>query len=87
MVVDTFLAMRDEDLSEFTEMYQDFKVPFWMNTRAETVNEWRGEQLERMGIIEIFVSELDTAAHTTMFYSHRIQGKRAGRQGLIACMV
>src|SRR3989338_4296834 len=44
-------------------------------------------QLERMGIIEIFVSELDTAARTTMFYSHRIQGKRAGRQGLIACMV
>ena len=44
-------------------------------------------QLERMGIIEIFVSELDTAARTTMFYSHRIQGKRAGRQGLVACMV
>ena len=44
-------------------------------------------QLDRAGIIKIFVSELDTAGQNSFFYSHRIQGKRAGRQGLIACMV
>ena len=43
-------------------------------------------QLERAGVMKIFVSELDTGAHTSLLYSHRIQGKRAGRQGLIACM-
>ena len=43
-------------------------------------------QLDRAGIMKIFVSELDTAAHNSLFYSHRIQGKRAGRQGLIACL-
>ena len=44
-------------------------------------------QLDRAGIMKIFVSELDTAGQNSLFYSHRIQGKRAGRQGLIACMV
>ena len=44
-------------------------------------------QLDRAGIIKIFTSELDTAGQNSLFYSHRIQGKRAGRQGLIACLV
>ena len=43
-------------------------------------------QLDNAGIRNIFVSELDTAGQNSLFYSHRIQGKRAGRQGLIACM-
>ena len=44
-------------------------------------------QLDRAGVMKIFTSEMDTAVHTSMLYSHRIQGKRAGRQGLIACLV
>ena len=44
-------------------------------------------QLDRAGIMKIYVSEMDTALHTSILYSHRIQGKRAGRQGLIACMM
>lgn len=43
-------------------------------------------QLEKVGVMKIFVSELDTGAHISLLYSHRVQGKRAGRQGLIACM-
>ena len=43
-------------------------------------------QLDNAGIRNIFVSELDTAGQNSLFYSHRIQGKRAGRQGLIACL-
>ncbi|MBI2996119.1 MAG: peptidoglycan editing factor PgeF [Candidatus Melainabacteria bacterium] len=44
-------------------------------------------QLEQAGVMKIFTSELDTALHHSLFYSQRIQGKRAGRQGLIACLV
>ncbi|MBI1858384.1 MAG: peptidoglycan editing factor PgeF [Candidatus Melainabacteria bacterium] len=44
-------------------------------------------QLDNAGVLNIFTSEMDTAVHTTKLYSHRIQGKRAGRQGLIACLV
>ncbi len=52
-VVDTFLAMGNRELEEFTEMYQDFKIPFWMNTRAETVDEWRADQLEKMNCLRM----------------------------------
>ncbi len=43
-------------------------------------------QLDRAGVMKVFVSELDTATQNSLFYSHRIQGKRAGRQGLIVCL-
>ncbi|MEE2698267.1 MAG: radical SAM protein [Pseudomonadota bacterium] len=52
-VVDTFLAMGDRELEEFSEMYQSFQIPFWQNTRAETVNEWRGEHLEKMNCLRM----------------------------------
>ena len=37
MVVDTFLAMSHKEWDEFKELYMDYKTPFWMNTRAETI--------------------------------------------------
>jgi radical SAM superfamily enzyme YgiQ (UPF0313 family) len=52
-VVDTFLAMGDRELEEFSEMYQSFRIPFWQNTRAETVNEWRAEHLEKMNCLRM----------------------------------
>jgi radical SAM superfamily enzyme YgiQ (UPF0313 family) len=52
-VVDTFLAMSDRELDEFSEMYQSFKIPFWMNTRAETVNDMRAEHLEKMNCLRM----------------------------------
>lgn len=52
-VVDTFLAMGDRELEEFAEMYQSFKIPFWMNTRAETVNEHRADLLEKMNCLRM----------------------------------
>ena len=52
-VVDTFLAMGDRELEEFSEMYQSFKIPFWMNTRAETMNPERADHLEKMNCLRI----------------------------------
>lgn len=43
-------------------------------------------QLDNTGVIKIYMTKLDTAIHTTKLYSHRLEGKRAGRQGLIACL-
>jgi len=50
-VVDTFLAMSHEEFDEFKEMYMDYKIPFWMNTRAETVTEYRASSLEEMNML------------------------------------
>ena len=52
-VVDTFLAMSDRELNDFADIYKDFKIPFWMNTRAETIDDSRAEILEDMNCLRI----------------------------------
>jgi anaerobic magnesium-protoporphyrin IX monomethyl ester cyclase len=51
MVADTFLAMSSKELDEFSEFYQSYKIPFWMNTRAETITEKSARHLERMNCL------------------------------------
>lgn len=36
---DTFLAWTDEEFLRFIRMYEEFRLPFWMQTRPETVTE------------------------------------------------
>ena len=52
-VVDTFLAMSHREFDEFKEMYLDYKIPFWMNTRAETITEQRAAGLEEMNMLRM----------------------------------
>ncbi len=52
-VVDTFLAMGDAEFLELANMYLDFKIPFWMNTRCETITLERAEWLERMNCLRM----------------------------------
>ena len=35
---DSFLARPKKELLEFCDMYEEFKIPFWFNTRAENLN-------------------------------------------------
>ena len=37
----------------FTNLYSDYKIPFWMNTRAETITEYRAESLEEMNMLRM----------------------------------
>ena len=46
-VVDTFLAMSNREFDELKELYSDYKIPFWMNTRAETITEYRAAGLKK----------------------------------------
>lgn len=52
-VVDTFLAMGDAEFLELANMYLDFRIPFWMNTRCETITVQRAEWLERMNCLRM----------------------------------
>lgn len=49
---DTFLAWSPKELAEFCEMYQDIKLPFWCQTRAETIrgHAERLVQLKEVGL-------------------------------------
>ena len=50
-ISDTFLAMSNKEFDEFKEMYLEYKIPFWMNTRAETINQHRADSLEEMNML------------------------------------
>ena len=50
---DTFLAMNRSEFDEFCEMYQDIKLPFWMQTRPETVNDYNLKKLSEVGLHRI----------------------------------
>lgn len=50
---DTFFAYTDKEFEEFCEMYSDIKVPFWCQTRAETVTEAKLRKLKDVGLMRI----------------------------------
>lgn len=50
---DTFLAWTDEEFDTFCEMYSEFNLPFWMQTRPETVTEYRFKRLRDIGLLRV----------------------------------
>ena len=46
---DTFLAWSDQEFKSFIRMYGEFKLPFWMQTRPETVTEENVGMLASVG--------------------------------------
>ncbi len=47
---DTFFAYTDHEFEEFIEMYKDFRIPFWCQTRPETITEDRVRKLRDVGL-------------------------------------
>jgi len=50
---DTFLAWNDSEFDEFCDMYSDFKLPFWIQTRPETITEYKIRRLKDIGLLRI----------------------------------
>ena len=50
---DTFLAWSPKEFDEFCEMYQDIKLPFWCQTRIETISEYKFKKLKDVGLDRI----------------------------------
>ncbi len=47
---DTFLMMSRSELDQFCEIYQDVGLPFWVQTRVETITDWRLQKLKEVGL-------------------------------------
>ena len=47
---DTFLAYNANEFDEFCEMYKEINLPFWMQTRPETVTEEKIKKLQKVGL-------------------------------------
>jgi radical SAM superfamily enzyme YgiQ (UPF0313 family) len=50
---DTFLAWNKKELDEFCEMYKEIGLPFWMQTRPETVNYEKLKKLKDVGLMRM----------------------------------
>lgn len=50
---DTFLAWNHREFEEFCEMYADYKLPFWIQTRPETVTEYKFKKLADIGLLRV----------------------------------
>lgn len=50
---DTFLAWNNKEFDEFCEMYADYKLPFWIQTRPETVTEYKFKKLVDIGLLRV----------------------------------
>ena len=50
---DTFLGMSKKELDEFCEIYSDIKLPFWMQTRPETITDYNISNLAKIGLHRI----------------------------------
>ena len=46
---DTFLAWSDQEFRSFIDMYSEFKLPFWIQTRPETITVENVEMLKSVG--------------------------------------
>jgi len=46
---DTFFSWTRKDFETFAELYQEIKLPFWCQTRPETITEQRVKTLKKMG--------------------------------------
>ena len=49
-MADTFLAYNAKEFDEFCEMYKEINLPFWMQTRPETVTEEKIKKLQKVGL-------------------------------------
>jgi len=50
---DTFLAWSDKEFDEFCEMYSKIRLPFWMQTRPETVSADKFRRLKEVGLLRV----------------------------------
>lgn len=52
---DTFLAQSARELDEFCEMYEEFRIPFWVQTRPETITHSSLKKLQGVGLYRLSV--------------------------------
>lgn len=76
---ETFLAMSNKDFDQFIEMYSKFKLPFWMQTRVETLTEDRVRRLEEVNCNRISIG----LEHGNEAFRRTIVGKGFSNQAII----
>jgi anaerobic magnesium-protoporphyrin IX monomethyl ester cyclase len=77
---DTFLAWNEMEFEEFCEMYSDFRLPFWIQTRPETVKAHRFKKLRDIGLLRVSFG----VEHGNEAFRERILHRRVKNESIIA---
>ena len=76
---ETFLAMSRKEFDQFVEMYDSVRLPFWMQTRVETLSEHHVQGLEKVGCNRISIG----LEHGNEEFRKTIVGKGFSNQAII----
>ncbi len=76
---ETFLAMNNQEFDEFVAMYGKIRLPFWMQTRIETITEKRIRALEEVNCNRISIG----LEHGNEDFRGKIVGKGFTNQKLL----
>ena len=75
---ETFLAMSNKEFSKFIKIYDKIRLPFWMQTRVETLTEDRVQGLEQVGCNRISIG----LEHGNEEFRKKIVGKGFSNQAI-----
>ncbi|MBI2339337.1 MAG: B12-binding domain-containing radical SAM protein [Deltaproteobacteria bacterium] len=78
---DTFLAISDAEFDQFIEIYKDFRLPFWIQTRPETINRYKAKKLREAGLHRISLG----LEHGNAEFRRRVIRKDFDDQKIIEC--
>ena len=78
-VGDSFLTMPDSEWNEFKKMYIKYGLPFWMNTRAESITIRKVFDLQTLGCIRCNIG----IEHGNEEYRKKIINKKISNQTII----
>ena len=76
---ETFLAMSNAEFDQFIEIYSKIKLPFWMQTRVETLSEDRVRRLEEVNCNRISIG----LEHGNEEFRKKIVGKGFSNQSIL----
>lgn len=76
---DTFLALNNKEFDEFIEMYSKIKLPFWMQTRPETMTDYRMKKLKEVGIHRMSIG----LEHGDEKFRREVIGRRISNEKII----
>ncbi len=54
-ISDSFLSLREDEFKEFCDSYKSIRIPFWFNTRLETISADKLEKLESINCDRISI--------------------------------
>lgn len=79
-ITDTFLAMSNAEFDEFIEMYSQINLPFFMNTRPETLSLYRAKKLKEVNCHRVNIG----VEHGNERFRYEVVGRAVNDEQMIS---